>query len=187
MPTTTNYIISGAPGTGKTSIIEGLRQKGVHCFGEVAREVIIQETVAESEALPFKDVLAFTQKVVDQMKNHLIYCEKFELNIFDRGLPDSAGYLMLEDIEVPQYLVDEIEAANYEKKVFFTPFWPEIYRTDSERLEDASHAKRISDALRASYARFGFELIEIPTGPIQDRVEFVMNHLQAHLVNPQVL
>lgn len=177
-----NYIITGAPGTGKTSIIEGLRQRGVNCFGEVAREVIIRETVAQSDALPFKDVLAFTEKVVREMKDHLTYCEQFDLNIFDRGLPDSAGYLMLENIDVPEYLVDEIKVANYQNQVFFTPFWPDIYTTDSERFESVEHAQRISKALEDAYSRFGFELVKVPKGPISTRVEFIYQKIQAQSI-----
>lgn len=178
-----NFIITGAPGTGKTSIIEGLRHKGVHCFGEVAREVIIKETVANSDALPFKDVMAFTKKVVERMKVHLEYCEQFDLNVFDRGLPDSAGYLMVDEIEIPQYLIDEISNSNYEKDVFITPFWKEIYTTDSERLESIEHAKKISNNLYKVYKNFGYNLIEIPKGSINERVEFVYSKITSALIS----
>lgn len=172
-----NFIITGAPGTGKSSIIEELKKRGVQCYGEVAREVIIEETAAQSTALPNKDVLAFTEKVVAKMKEDLAESDQYDLCFFDRGLPDSAGYLLLENIDIPAYLTEEIKHANYEKTVFITPFWEAIYRTDEVRYETADHAKAIADALRKSYTHFNYKLIEIPTGTIDERADFVLEKI----------
>ncbi|MBT5403089.1 MAG: AAA family ATPase, partial [Crocinitomicaceae bacterium] len=38
-----NFIITGGPGSGKTAIINELSHRGIPCFSEVARSVIIQE------------------------------------------------------------------------------------------------------------------------------------------------
>ncbi len=174
---TRNYIITGAPGTGKTSIISELKSRGWNCYGEVARAVIIEESTADSDALPYRNTLAFTEKVVSQMSNHLIDCEEHEVNFFDRGLPDSAGYLLLEGIEIPTYLKEKIAKSRYEKKVFIAPFWEDIYTTDTQRLESAEVARDIDRALRKSYNMFGFELIEIPTGTVEERTNFILDNL----------
>jgi predicted ATPase len=172
-----NYIITGAPGTGKTSIVEELHQRGYACHGEIAREVITEEQEKKSGIHPASDVLAFTKLVVDKMKNRQHVSATDELCFYDRGLPDSAGYLMLDNIEVPEYLIQEIKNATYQKVVFITPFWEEIYLTDGVRFETADEAKAIAMALRQSYTHFGYNLMEIPKGTVDERVDFVLNEI----------
>ena len=175
---TRNHIITGGPGTGKTSIVNELEKRGWKCYGEVARDVIIQESLVDSDALPFKNALAFTEKVVKAMKTHLKECRNSAVNFFDRGLPDSAGYLMFDKIDVPEYLNEEINKSDYQKIAFIAPFWEEIYETDTQRIESADTAKAIADSLRESYAKYGFNLIEIPTGSVDERADFILNRIQ---------
>ncbi|MBL4703999.1 MAG: AAA family ATPase [Flavobacteriales bacterium] len=176
MPTR-NYIITGGPSTGKTSVIDALNKRGYNCYGEVARSVIIEESRKGSDALPYINNLAFTEKVVNVMCGHLRKGIESEINFFDRGLPDSAGYLIFDGIDIPAYLIEEIRNSNYEKTVFIAPFWEEIYINDSQRFETAEKAKGITNALRESYTRFGFNLVEIPTGNIEERADFVLSHV----------
>lgn len=174
---TRNYIITGGPGTGKTSVINELKGRGWNCYSEVARAVIIEESSRGSDALPYQNTLAFTEKVVNHMKSHLLECSQNSINFFDRGLPDSAGYLIFDGIDVPEYLTTEINRSSYEKKAFIAPFWEAIYTPDTQRLESMETAKGIAIALRESYSRFGFELIDIPFGTVQERADFILSHI----------
>jgi len=173
------YIITGGPGTGKTSIIKELSDRGINCYGEVARSVIIRELDAGSDALPNKDVLAFTKKVVDIMQMDLKKCDKHLLNFFDRGLPDSAGYLWNEGIETPDYLENAITKADYENMVFIAPFWKEIYTLDNQRIEPLEVAQNIDTAIRHVYTNLGYILKEIPLLPVKQRVDFIINEIVA--------
>lgn len=173
-----NFIITGGPSSGKTSIIEELSHRGISCCREVARAVIIQEMAIESDVLPFKNVLAFTKIVVATMQSDLTECSNKAINFFDRGIPDSAGYLMYENVKIPHYLDNAIHNSNYENDVFIAPYWEEIYASDSERIETADKAKGISDALRAVYQQYGYNLIDIPFLPVRDRVDFILNRIK---------
>ena len=153
-----NYIITGGPGTGKSSIIQELKKRGVQCYDEVARSVIIEELNAGSNALPNKDVLAFTRKVVNKMQVNLMNCNYHSLAIFDRGLPDSAGYLRYANITIPKYLVHAIKDAPYSRTVFIAPFCQEIYKLDDESIESHDVAKNILCAIEATYNDLGLHL-----------------------------
>ena len=172
-----NFIITGGPGSGKTAIINELSHRGIPCFSEVARSVIIQEMHVQSDVLPFKNVLAFTKKVVTTMQSDLTQCTNETVNFFDRGIPDSAGYLVYENVKIPSYLDDAITNSNYEKDVFIAPYWQAIYATDNQRIESANKAKGISEALRTVYTQYGFNLIDIPFLPVADRVEFILSQI----------
>jgi len=46
------YIITGAPGTGKTAIINALKKEGHSCAEEISRTIITQEIASGGDALP---------------------------------------------------------------------------------------------------------------------------------------
>ena len=172
------YIISGGPGSGKTSIINELKSRGYNCFGEAARSVIEQQQQLNSEIHPLSDVYAFTELVVGQMKLNLQQASSKGLCFFDRGLPDSAGYLMAGNNVVPEYLDREIKLAPYNKKVFITPFWKEIYKTDEVRFESPEEAMLIENFLIQAYQDYGFSVVKIPFLPVEERVNFIISELQ---------
>ncbi|MFT7613149.1 MAG: putative ATPase, partial [Parvicellaceae bacterium] len=49
--------------------------------------------------------------------------------------------------------------------------------TDSQRVESVETARAIAGALRSSYSQFGFNLVEIPTGSIGERADFILNQV----------
>ena len=54
-----NYIITGAPGTGKTTIINALKKEGYSCAEEISRELIAEQIDIGGNILPWKDQIAF--------------------------------------------------------------------------------------------------------------------------------
>ena len=57
-------IITGAPCTGKTTILQTLAKMGYSTFDEVAREVIKQELHKGSDVLPWQNINAFSKAVL---------------------------------------------------------------------------------------------------------------------------
>ena len=55
------YIITGAPGTGKTSIINEFKNRGFYCVDEGSREIINQQINNGGNILPWKDHIAFEE------------------------------------------------------------------------------------------------------------------------------
>ena len=49
-------VISGAPGTGKTSIISGLSNSGYKCHIEVSREIIANQLQIKGSITPWQDL-----------------------------------------------------------------------------------------------------------------------------------
>lgn len=169
-------IITGAPGTGKTSIIKELQNRGFKCYDEVARSVIKQE-IDKSEFLPWMDVIGFSKKVIEASQININDSAAYPTSFFDRGLPDTVAYLRVSNIEHDLGIGELLPSINYCKKVFITPFWADIYTTDSERRESESQAKKIEEALISTYQDYGFEIVNIEIGSIEDRTQFVLDVL----------
>ena len=61
--------------------------------------------------------------------------------------------------------------------VFVLPPWEAIYESDEARYENFEQAKLIYDHLKETYQKYGYRLIEVPTGTVEERILFILNAL----------
>lgn len=175
-----NYIVfSGAPGSGKTSLLKRLSADGSELVPEPARQIIAEQRIVHGNALPDKDPSLFTRELL------LRSVEQFDrrrasdgLVYFDRGIPDVIAYARLYDLPL-----DEIEQAcqrhRYNSQVFILPPWEEIYSTDEERKMNFEETVRFHEFLVEAYRRSNYQLIEVPCVSVKSRVDFVLGRLRA--------
>lgn len=171
------YIITGAPGTGKSTIIDALRQTGHVCFDEIARKIIAQELKQGTNRLPWIDIRSFSELVLEEMLTQKPDVLNEPLSFLDRGIPDIVGYFNYTKITPAPHYFEALKDYPYQNKVFFTPLWEEIYVTDSERLETTDEAKKISEALFNTYTSLGFNVVEIPKASIKERLKFILENI----------
>jgi predicted ATPase len=69
---------------------------------------------------------------------------------------------------------DENCRQNKYTKVFLLPPWQEIYQSDEERYENFEQAKLIYNHLKETYENYGYELIEVPQGRLENRILFIL-------------
>lgn len=93
---------------------------------------------------------------------------------FDRGVVDTLGYYRLIGLPPPVHVARAVRAFSYNRRVFIAPPWEEIYEQDCERKQDFPEAVRTYEAIAAGYTECGYELVEIPRIPVEDRVLFVL-------------
>ena len=172
---TKRYIITGPPGAGKSTLIEALRQAGCPCADEVSRDIIIKEQKEGKDGMPWKNLARFTRLVFEQTIRSL-QSDKNAL-FCDRGLPDNIAYLRQAGMEIPDYLKYFPFQAHYQRKVFYTPLWEEIYKTDPQRPDAIDMATALDLKLRRTYDEMDFELTFIPFDSPARRAAFVIRQI----------
>ena len=170
------YIITGPPSSGKSSIISELIKKGHVCHNEVAREIIQENKINGIDHFPWKNMSLFSDQVYNRILDNIKKL-KGELCFFDRSIVDLIAYLELNSIFDNQKYIDSISRVGYNKNVFYLPYWDKIYTHDQERKESKEEAINIGNQLRKVYNDLGFNLIDVPHGNIQQRVDFILNRV----------
>ena len=171
-------VITGAPSTGKTSLIHKLQQEGFICIPEISREIVSQQIAIEGEALPWKNLAAFSKQVAVLRKAQFINATKNSTHFFDRGLIDVVAYMNIDKLEIPEFISDFLNKNKYHSTVFITPIWEEIFENDRERKENIEQAILIEKQLKKCYQSFGYDIIEIPKLSIEERVNFIISHIK---------
>lgn len=168
------FVVTGGPGSGKTALIQALAKAGFATMPEAGRTIIRDQRAIGGEALPWADRSAFAEAMLTwEMRSYREAEGRSGPVIFDRGMPDVAGYLRLCGLPVPAHAVRAAETFRYEKRVFLAPFWPEIFERDTERRQDLEEADATCAAMVEVYGLFGYDLIALPKASVAERVRFV--------------
>ncbi len=171
------YIITGAPGTGKTAIINALKKEGYSCAEEISRTIITKAIASGGDTLPWKNLAAFSQQVIALRKAQHTNAPKDITHFFDRGIIDVIAYLKHDKLAVNNDIIEIVKKSPYNKTVFYTPMWEEIYTNDSERKEDIITAKNIENVLLTTYQSFGYTLVAVPKLPVNERAAFILSKI----------
>jgi predicted ATPase len=171
------FVLTGGPGGGKSALAEALRKDGFTVMPEAGRAVIRAQTAAGGDALPWKDRAAFARLMYERDLRNYREAEALPGKVlFDRGLPDMIGYLRLCDLPVWPGVSAVAEAMRYNRCVFITPPWREIFVNDAERKQDFAEAEATYRAMTQVYAELGYALIPLPLAPVEERVRFILDH-----------
>lgn len=170
-----HFVLTGGPGSGKTTLIAALAAAGYACAPEAGRAIIQAQAAIGGTALPWKDPAAFAELMLSwELRPHAIATGIDGPVFFDRGIPDVLGYLRLTGRQVPAHVRTAAQRFRYHPCAFIAPPWPEIYRRDGERRQDHDEAVRTHAAMVAAYADCGYRLVELPRLPVAGRLDFLL-------------
>jgi predicted ATPase len=177
------HVLTGGPGAGKTTLIKALGKAGYARMPEAGRGVIRHQVAIGGTALPWHDPLLFAELMLswDMRSYHAVGAQTGPV-FFDRGVPDTVGYLRLVGIAVPEHIERAAQDLRYSRVVFVAPPWREIFENDRERRQDFDEAVRTYEIVSETYADYGYELIELPFVSVSERVRFVSEAVGAAAV-----
>ena len=172
------YIITGAPGTGKTAIINALMQKGYSCAEEISREIIAEQIIIGGDILPWENQITFENHIARLRKEQYLNSSENKNYFFDRSSIDCIAYLKANKLGRTSEITKIIKQCAFNKQVFITPFWEEIYVNDGERKEDIKAAIKIENSLIETYKSLGYTLVKIPKLSVSERVNFILSKIE---------
>ena len=171
------YIITGAPGTGKTAIINALMQKGYSCAEEISREIIAEQLSIGGDILPWKNQIVFENHIANLRKEQYLNSSENKNYFFDRSSIDCSAYLKANKLGITTEITQIIKQCVFNNKVFITPFWEEIYINDGERMEDIKAATNIESSIIETYKSLGYTLVKVPKLSVSERVNFILSNI----------
>lgn len=168
------FVVTGGPGSGKSSLVVALAAQGIATKPETGRAIIREQVASGGRALPWADRQAFAALMLE--RDCRAYDDARKLSgpvVFDRGVADVVGYLRLCGLPVPPDTGAAAERRRYNMRVLVAPPWPEIFAQDDERKQSAAEAEATYRMMLEVYRELGYELVSLPLAPIADRVAFV--------------
>jgi len=175
---TKKIVITGGPGTGKSTLINELIKRDHICLEEISRQVILDAKKEGIDQLFLTNPLLFSEKLLKGRQQQFIEAELFKNKtvFFDRGLPDVLAYMEFIGDQCPKTFIDTCKNSKYHS-VFILKPWEAIYTSDNERYENFEQALEIHDHLVKTYEKYNYNLIDVPFDTVENRTDFILNTL----------
>jgi predicted ATPase len=176
LPQQTNwYVLTGGPGSGKTTTVELIAARGFKTTIEHARHYIQTQmqkgrTVEEVR----KNQEEFQMGVLDMQIEQEAMLSPQEIVFLDRALPDALAYYYFLNLPPNEKISDAVKTYRY-KKVFILDLLPLVQ--DYARREDEKAQRKIHDLLIKVYGDLKLPIIHVPVLPPNERVDFILKNL----------
>lgn len=173
---TRRYIISGGPGSGKTTLIDNLGMLGFPTRREAARKIIEWSLKNGETLLPWKNRDIFDKTLERISISDYEDTQSDDIVFFDGCMLDIVPwrrFLNLDTYEFEQ-LVDQYE---FEKEVFIPQPWEDIYISSNSRPAKFQDSVAIRDEIVSFYEDNGYSTISIPKLIPKQRANFILNDL----------
>lgn len=174
MSETNWYVVTGAPSSGKTTLVSELEKMGHRVVHEVARAYI---EIQMQQGQTLEEIRADKKSFENWILNAKVALEaalpKDEIIILDRAIPDSIAYFEVAGLD-PRVAIEKSPRNRY-KKVFLLDRLP--YQMDPARIEDTQTVVRLDKRLEQSYKELGYEVKRVRVMPIDERVKVVLQEI----------
>lgn len=171
------FILTGAPGAGKTAILRALEMRGFGVVEEAATDVIALEQ-ARGVPEPWRSP-AFLDAVVELQKQRLARAARLDgtVQFHDRSAVCTLALAWYLRLKVSAGLAEELSRIETEqifaKRVFFIENLGFIAPTDARRIT-FEESLRFEQIHEETYRELGYELVRVKAGPLAERVEQIV-------------
>ena len=167
------FILTGAPGAGKTTLIQALAARG-HAVAPEAATDVNAELIDEGKSDP-STVPDFIDRIVAYQRSRRLALTAM-LQFHDRSAICTLALCRYAGLPEPASLAAELAEIEhdgfYERRVLFVDHLGFMTPTAVRRIsfEDSLRFETIHEAV---YGELGYELVRIPRAPLEARVEMI--------------
>jgi len=167
------FVITGGPSVGKTTIVNGLANRGFKVIHEIATQVI-----KEGKYLPWEDRRKFQVEVLRRQQSAEASVLDFNTPIIlDRGLFDGEAYYVVDKMPIPQ-VFDSLDASQYAVAFLVEPL--NFFDENDVRRENLAFTEEISVVLENCYSSRNVKVIRVPAMSPEDRINFVHQQVEEY-------
>ncbi|MBE1490564.1 AAA family ATPase [Plantactinospora soyae] len=176
------YILTGAPGAGKTTIVAALRDRGYAVVDEAATDVIAREQALGRDE-PWRDA-GFIDAVtlLQRDRQEQPAPPATTVQVFDRSPICTLALAHYAGRPVTPTLAREIDRVVgegiYQPRVFFVHLLGFITPTAARRITLAQSV-RFERFHEQAYREHGFELVDVPAGTLEVRMKLVDEYIRS--------
>ncbi len=170
-------VIAGGPYCGKTTVINELSTQGFRTINEATTEIIKKEQEAGNNE-PWLEREKFQKKIMDLQIQQFNSAKNNVITFYDRGLVDGLAYYHLDGIDPPKELTEHASKKRY--NLVFIPDLIEGFKPDKTRGESLEERKLVHELIRKCYSDHGYNVINIPSISVSERVLFIKKKISEH-------
>lgn len=173
------YVLTGAPGAGKSTTLTALGELGFRIVPEAARVLLEKDAengrcVQESRA----NERSFQDRVLPiKAKTERWIAESSPAPTFlDRGIPDTLAFYKFYGWPPPRALLRAVKSTRYDA-VFVLELLP-MPLEDNLRVESTGQRRLLHDLLVTTYHACRVPVVPIPLVPTEQRVDMILSWLR---------
>ena len=167
-------VVTGAPCSGKTSVLEEISKSGYRFIPETSRIYIERE---KEKGLSLEDIVSdevafelvltpLKVKVEDALPPD-------ELIFLDRAMPDSITYYRLLGLDINEIL-PACKKYRYQHIFIFDPL---PFKADGVRFEDEETRDFLDKQVEIDYQELGYQTTRVPVLSIKERAQYILKNL----------
>jgi predicted ATPase len=170
--TVRRYVLTGAPGAGKTTLIDALRGRGHAVVAEAATDVITRRHAAGVDE-PWADA-AFLEEIVELQRSRE-RAATGEVIFFDRSPLCTLALARHMSFAVPAALTAAVAEAvtAYQAQAFLVRPLGFVVKTAVRRISYPD-SLRFAAIHQDVYTEHGFTLVDVPAAPVAERLAVIL-------------
>ena len=168
------FVISGCSGSGKSTLLAALAERGESVVTEAGRRIVKEQMRLGLDGVPWLNRQRFADLCAQQaIEDFDRRAGEPRRTFFDRSFIDVAAGVAREGLIAPEALSSALRTRRYATRVFIAPPWQELFHSDVERRHTFLDAVVEYESLVPAYRRYGYEIVFLPRGSVDERVRFV--------------
>jgi len=173
------YVLTGGPGTGKSSTIEELANRGQQTIKE-AYTTLYEKAAKENKIDAFfEDPLQLHYNLMREQLKAEEALDKEKSAFLDRSVIDIVTFGDYLKVNIPDDLKAQADR-EYELVFLLEPLPSSCYKKTEIRKETEEESHVIHNILKEAYKRRGYILVDVPFGTPASRAQFILNCVARH-------